>query len=400
MGATGDTLTRIWVSDQAAQAFGPRVDVYRNLPRRPEAAIDVTLQKRWYSLTLDPIWTTPQAIIGVSFGAPGNVTSCHFLTPGTTIMVPGGFDRLSVWAADFLQPTIPANFRLLGYVAFLLGPSAADQPNLAGMKAHPLARILAACNSGDPLGTQVGWVPTNVPRVRIYGRAQNVGNVYLGIQDYMVAGYQMSLDRPYGDVPLSETPDNFVGAGATAGERSRFVMASRGPDFGAPAVILRSLPGFLNVAAINFVNDPLGNVVKSQPLVEAVDVSEIERETFQDLVLYDFTTGANLALDTGIVPVYGMRQIHFYWTWSAGLAAAIAATINEVDDAGTSHLFNAPNIGAVAVTEANVGWGPGCTYQFNVPVGLAADLPQRIRVTTAAAGVGNTTRLRIIGVPK
>jgi hypothetical protein len=401
-----------WIQDQGGVLYGNRLDVYRNLPRNPASALVVELGKTWYSLTLDPTWTTPQAVLGVSFDPVASLTTSHVLMPGVTVRVPNGFRRFWVWGADVPFGNLFITYGLAGYVRFLLGASAIDTPNMLGVKPHPLARLLGFSNAGAglvPPSPQVGWVPTNVPRVRVYARAQNAAGAYVANLGYTLTLGQFSVDRPFGDINVAERPDAVVGYVASLTKPKRIAMSGypvtqpvNGAIFGPPTALLRSMPGVLNYVTVEGVNEPTGVVTDAALVVEATDVGEIERETFEDQVLFDFTTGANTALDTVIVPVYGMRQLWFQWTWSAALAGAIANTMNEVDDAGTSHNISGGNVGAAGITEAVSTWGPGCTFQMNAPNAgpIAGPVPQRVRVTTAAAGVGITTRLRVLGVPK
>lgn len=387
-----------WIQDQGGVPYGPRVDVYQTLPRDPGAALLVDLKRTWYSLTLDPVWTTPQAMLSVSFEQPSSHTMAHQLVPGQTVAVPNGYNRFYVWANDYLGGGFTLALGILGYVRFLLGASAIDRPNLLGVKPHPLARLLGAATAVGQ--NQAGWVPTNVPRVRALIRGVTAGNVYSGHP--FVAGMLHTTyhrNETIADIPLNETPDLFGGIQAQIPIGN--VIAS---SFGAnlvPTVRVRSEPGLANSILLGTVNDPnaVNPVTGIRPVIEAIDASEIERADFDDLVLFDFTTPVNVALDTGIVPVYGMRQLLFLWSWSAALAGAIVSRIDEVDDAGANHPVTAGNVGAAGTTEASSGWGPGCSFSFT-GFPIPGPVPQRIHATVAAAGGAITTRLRIIGVPK
>lgn len=106
-------------------------------------------------------------------------------------------------------------------------------------------------------------------------------------------------------------------------------------------------------------------------------------------VLYDTTSGTNVALDTGTLDVSGWWALSYLFTMSGG---APAFSIQEVDDAGTS----TANI--ISSTAALMG-GFGLGTTLGGTAGLAAATsqlqpPRRIRFQSAAIAA-QTSRIRV-----
>lgn len=108
-------------------------------------------------------------------------------------------------------------------------------------------------------------------------------------------------------------------------------------------------------------------------------------------VVYDTTSAANGALDTGALDVSNGTSV-------IALAVAGAGTTQIapflVDEGGTARAIAT----AATASAAQINhWAPGSTLPTGGVGGLALSLPvpRKVKFTTTAAGVGNTVRLTV-----
>lgn len=149
-GDANNAFERLWPPDPLTFGVAPSVlgrgDVLgflRYLTRNPANALQVD-SPRGYSLTLDRMVTAPNAVIGVSFQQTTYKSKWVFLTPGDTIMVPGGFDRFYMWNADDLDAVgVGVAATPSGYCGFLVGTRRNGKPPTQ-TTARPRARVIGA----------------------------------------------------------------------------------------------------------------------------------------------------------------------------------------------------------------------------------------------------------------
>jgi hypothetical protein len=112
--------------------------------------------------------------------------------------------------------------------------------------------------------------------------------------------------------------------------------------------------------------------------------------------IFDVTSGANAANDTGILDVTAWRLLFIRVSTSA--APTANALLQMVDDAGISILVASIAIDG-AVFFNNLGWGPGCSVSTpgGISFAVPAPLPRRVRIQIPAQGGVVTSRLIVIG---
>lgn len=103
--------------------------------------------------------------------------------------------------------------------------------------------------------------------------------------------------------------------------------------------------------------------------------------------LYDITSAANTALDTGTLEVAGWDAIFGTQTVSGGTSSFI---YSDVDDSGNPIGILTP--GAAALVRFGAGRGSNLV---GLDSGLSAILTRRIKLQSSTAGIGNTVRLRV-----
>lgn len=113
------------------------------------------------------------------------------------------------------------------------------------------------------------------------------------------------------------------------------------------------------------------------------------------VILFDATSAANAALDTGKIDVTDFESVAIYLV-SAGVVGTPSVS-HEIYDAGGTALAIDTAVLTAGSTRAVGGWGPGCSYSKNGLLGLATALPGAIRLQVAALGAGITGRLVIVG---
>jgi len=109
------------------------------------------------------------------------------------------------------------------------------------------------------------------------------------------------------------------------------------------------------------------------------------------VVLYDMTSAANTALDTGPIGLADFDFLHAEATATGAGTTQIGPFIVREDGS----LYNRNGTWSVAASNAqDVGWGPGCTATTSIPLGFM--LPPRAKFATTAGGVGISVRLRVV----
>jgi hypothetical protein len=113
------------------------------------------------------------------------------------------------------------------------------------------------------------------------------------------------------------------------------------------------------------------------------------------VILYDTTSGANAALDTGKIDLTDFADVSIHLI-SAAVVGTPAVSYEVYDASGTAVAIDTANL-TTGSTRAVGGWGPGCSYTKNGLLGIASSLPGAIRLQVAALGAAVTGRLIIRG---
>jgi hypothetical protein len=401
-------LMRLWppaVGSQPGQSLG----WLQAAPRTPEAAVEVVCPATAYTLTLDPEWTAPNARIALSFGSGASRRRSldAVLRPGQTIERPAGFGRFWIYNADGLElvTSVVAN-RNFGYCAFLVGMKPGTRPFYPSQP-HPAAPA-AAIHYGVPgiFSTSPALNPAGLGALRILASGLNAGNLEVAGQWYtelLLCAFDR-LGSPGGILAPSmlETPDLPV----PVAELVTMARVGLGPalasGLGGTAqwsdLVTVPVPRgcFSLVFCSNGVIVPAGSTIaKVGIVVEGIPLSgDLPPPSRREIIIYDVTSGAGLALDTGTLPTGDFDALYVDALASAG---TMQLSPFEVSDAGVNRAVATPPAAAIAQQGA---WGLGTA----VPTGFAATawavpypVPPRVRFTTSAAAAG-TTRLRVLGV--
>lgn len=394
-----EPFQRVWIPNGEVVTNGNGLGCYAQLPRVPNEAIRVNCGKS-FTLTLDTEWTTPQAILGVKFGSPpASRTDCVVLMPGDTLDVPSGFDKFWVFAADNLDlytgETTPG---VVGYVSFLTGRHLGARPHLRGP--HPKARVLSLGGEGDA----AFYIPSpNVKAIRATLTTEVAGGVIAKNVGFAAAVGLKVFDRdpvPLASVPLfaAETPDvgtDLPGYGAALAEHwdwaslrvlTRWQAAGIVPHWDPLPSIVLPAPGrgILSRVFVAYSNVYTGGpIVRYRMHLEAVDPWMVEQPP-KRVVIYDFTTPANTALDTGIIPCVDLEFVAGAVIFSSPTAAPLTLSHFIVSDWGSPDYVQ---VGTSTVAAGSFG-----------TVNPIASYFRDYRFTLPAAGAGITTRLVIVGV--
>jgi hypothetical protein len=179
---------------------------YFNLPRQPTQAIPVPVNMVVEALMVDPVWTTPQAILGIKWGQPpASMDDCEVVGPGDVVFNPEGHLIFYVFAADFITSIAVTGQLPLGWVSFLVG----DGNVIAAQsrKTHPQARLLNASftmQHGQPLYV----VPSGrFKKIVVYAWPINrwTGNIYAP-QPWSALITLGIWHRHAGDIPITLLP--------------------------------------------------------------------------------------------------------------------------------------------------------------------------------------------------
>lgn len=121
------------------------------LPRNPGAPVEM-LTGACYGIGLDPVWTAPTALIGLSFSPVGARAETFVIGPGDWIDLPEGIDRVWLHNADALDTILGSGFSLAGikgYVSFLVARQPGVRPVFRTLVPHPLANIIGVMRGTD-----------------------------------------------------------------------------------------------------------------------------------------------------------------------------------------------------------------------------------------------------------
>jgi len=113
-------------------------------------------------------------------------------------------------------------------------------------------------------------------------------------------------------------------------------------------------------------------------------------------VLYDQTSGANAALDTGILNTGDYDFIGWNLVASAAITASTMTVLMAPTVAGPTIADRSASLTA-GQSVFSGGWGPGCAGAVNACPAIERPVPPAVQVQTTAAGVGVTLRLIIYG---
>ena len=404
---------RLWFPPDAAIGLDHPTGLgcYRELPRDPRLAVRVQCNQG-FTLTLDSEWTTPQALIGIKFGAPPQSrTDCVVLVPGQTLEVPSGFTEFWAYAADHLDlfPWTPAAYNLVGYVSFIVGRTIGAKP--APRHPHPLARVLsiAPAAAGTPTPTPAGFIPNgNFKYVRIRaGLTDAVGTAIAGnfIVSYRQNGV-MRVNFNNADAPifLTETPDSGIDLGTLIPEfvarplLNNTTLATWYTNLAIPYGIA-TLP-VVNGPVLNYIdwwwcNSPGVVNPRMNTVVSASD--EHDQMASQTLWEDEGTDNATYSPPNGL-PIGDYDELLFVID-IVGAAPAGAVTIDffDVTEAGAIRQLHQTSINA-GVAAAAFGWGRGAELAYNMSgPGPRAPIPKAIYFTIGVVGAASHARVRITG---
>src|SRR5574341_1969300 len=112
-------------------------------------------------------------------------------------------------------------------------------------------------------------------------------------------------------------------------------------------------------------------------------------------VLYDQTSAANAALDTGVIDVSAYDAIGWYVFASAGITASTFTLFS-------GSLASVFNTNAAVLTAGQINWSGGFGLGSGSAIGggmftIQRALPPAVQFTLTAAGVGITLRLFVYG---
>jgi hypothetical protein len=113
------------------------------------------------------------------------------------------------------------------------------------------------------------------------------------------------------------------------------------------------------------------------------------------IVLYDVTSAPNTALDTLAI---GAADFDGLYAYADGGGGTIQLTGFEVADDGGSRQLDVP---PGAATSQSLAWHPGALLATGVAASGAVIgyiVPRRVRFTASAAGVGFSSRIRVLGL--
>lgn len=111
-------------------------------------------------------------------------------------------------------------------------------------------------------------------------------------------------------------------------------------------------------------------------------------------ILYDTTSAANTAQDTGKIDVRRFDCVSLYLVTNGNTTATVS---HEIYDASGTALAIDTGTLVTGKTRFVGSWGIGCSYAKDGLLGLAQALPPYIRIQVAALGSTITGRLIIIG---
>ena len=114
------------------------------------------------------------------------------------------------------------------------------------------------------------------------------------------------------------------------------------------------------------------------------------------VVLYDTSSSANAALDTGRIDTSDCESVAIYLTTSGNVVGTPAVSHEIYDAAGNALAIDTATL-TTGLTRYVGGWGPGCSYSRGTLLGLAGTLPDAIRIQVAALGSTIIGRLVIVG---
>jgi hypothetical protein len=111
-------------------------------------------------------------------------------------------------------------------------------------------------------------------------------------------------------------------------------------------------------------------------------------------ILYDTTSAANTAQDTGKLDTRRFDCVSIYLVTSGNTTAAVS---HEIYDASGTALAIDTGTLVTGKTRFVGSWGIGCSYAKDGLLGLSQALPPYIRIQVAALGTSITGRLVIVG---
>lgn len=388
---------RIWLPPCPAALGDPllgppaptSLGTYGYLPRLPRLAVRVQTGKA-YSLTLDREWTTPQAILGIKFGAcPASLTDCVTVVPGETLHVPNGFTEFWVFAADSYNFYAGDNYNpniygyLVGYVSFLVGRHLGATP--PRREPHPIARLLAIGPTHRE-GRYLPFIPSpNVKAVRLR---------FVPTHDDLIVPVRFAIAariRPFERERMTpaafpnivlETPDDY-GRGCDAPQYSRlpvtrsqvissaFNEAAVADDYNVAEAIMTPMTGIVNLVDWYHVQ-PLyfqGEEPAVHPIdefsttIEAVDTDQAVPDK---VLVYERTWATNVAVNTDPIPTDDLDELLIIIEYTEGAPPAPPLNefrLYEVDETGTTRpvAFVQPqSADGQAQLFMAIGWGPGC----------------------------------------
>jgi hypothetical protein len=245
----------------------------------------------------------------------------------------------------------------------------------------PTGTVLAKPMDGNALFRMTGGGAEQLPLLCPYNRKTGAFRPWRRVQLLQVTG----AAAIGGVVRYGEHPDDVPPFAPPRGMLSVEGVAYQGQFREIGAQYQASDP-LVAGAAVN--SNAYGLRINKYGNLRVTDIGEVSSPA-----IYDVTSGFNTALDTGILDVSAWRQLWFWFLCSAGTSSI---NVQAVDDAGVNF---AQIIGpAAAANQQNAaGTGIGPVASTALATVYPAPLPRRIRTLQAAAGVGNTVRLRIEG---
>ena len=395
---------RLWFPPTPTIVNPVGLGCYRELPRNPSDAVRVQCNQG-FTLTLDTEWTTPQAMIGVKFGAaPSSRTDCVVMVPGQTLEVPSGFSEFWAFAADNLDLMhwVP-DTNIVGYVSFIVGRSHGAKPN--PVKASPLARVLGIAPAITQ--PQIIFIP-NGCFSHLQIRAACCEAAGVPINSRFVVRYRQTgalrlqpINPALIPLFLTETPDSGLylpgfGLEFLPVEHFAETVLSSYRDPTSFYYAIGTMPVMDSSQANGIYWDNVNCPSNAAATVATIISASEHHIPIQTVPLYEYTTPVNTILDTGSVPTCDFQSLALEVIFSGAHAGIVNMLLHDVDEAGVSRIVQHCQLTGANLQHC-VGWGEGCSVPYLANVSCTTPVPTLVRITISAPGAGITTRLRIVG---